>query len=121
MSANKYAAYEKVQNSALSLREAEARLFAKAARLLDQAAENPGDREARTKALRFNHMLWTVIQADLSAPDSKLSHKLKADIMSLSIFVDKQTVKALADPKADNIKSLQNIDRNVAMGLFSRA
>ena len=43
--------------------------------------------------------------------------ELKANIMSLSIFVDKQTAKALAEGTGNLLDVLININRNLAEGL----
>ena len=40
--------------------------------------------------------------------------------LSLSIFVDKQTVKALADTNGDHLDSLIDINKNLAEGLMTK-
>ena len=88
MSKDKVAAYAQQQKRNLTPREVEAMAFTKAALLLEDAKKVTGNLEEYSKALRFNHLLWTIIQADLTEPDNALPPEIKANVMSLSIFVD---------------------------------
>ncbi len=111
-------AYRKNLKLAISPRAAEAEAFSKAARLLDQAGAGAFDYRAYASALRFNQRLWTIIQADLGR---RLSAGLRRDVLNLSLFVDKRTNKALADPRAEYLGALVEIDRTMARGLFAAA
>jgi flagellar protein FlaF len=62
------------------------------------------------RALKYNQLLWSIIQADVAEKDNALPEELKANLMSLSIFVDKQTSKGLT-----------NINLNIAEGLMEGA
>ena len=117
MSKNKVGAYQQQQKRNLSPREVEAMAFTKAALLLEDAKKLTGNIEEYSKALRFNHLLWTIIQADLTEPDNELPPEIKANVMSLSIFVDKQTTKALRSSNGADLDVLININRNLAAGL----
>ena len=117
MSKDKVAAYAQQQKRNLTPREVEAMAFTKAALLLEDAKKSTGNLEEFSKALRFNHLLWTIIQADLTEPDNNLPPEIKANVMSLSIFVDKQTTKALRSTSAADLDVLININRNLAAGL----
>ncbi len=117
MSKDKVAAYAQQQKRNLSPREVEAMAFTKAALLLEDAKKVTNNIEEYAKALRFNHLLWTIIQADLTEPDNQLPPEIKANVMSLSIFVDKQTTKALRSSVASDLDVLININRNLAAGL----
>jgi len=119
MSKDKVAAYAQQQKRNLSPREVEAMAFTKAAVLLEEAKQKTNSIEEYSKALRFNHLLWTIIQADLTEPENQLPNEIKANIMSLSIFVDKQTTKAMRSSNAADLDVLININRNLAAGLRS--
>lgn len=110
-------AYQSQQRQNLTPREAEAMAFTKAAVLLDDASKDPSDYEAFAQALRFNHLLWTIIQADITDKANTLPPMIKANVLSLSIFVDKQTALALTEGKPELLNSLVNINRNMAEGL----
>jgi flagellar protein FlaF len=117
MSKDKIAAYQQQQKRNLSPREVEAMAFTKAALLLEEAKGKNRDVEEYAKALRFNHLLWTIIQADLTEPANQLPPEIKANVMSLSIFVDKQTTKALRTSDPKDLDILITINRNLAAGL----
>jgi len=119
MSKDKVAAYAQQQKRNLSPREVEAMAFTKAALLLEEAKQKTNSIEEYSKALRFNHLLWTIIQADLTEPENQLPNEIKANVMSLSIFVDKQTTKAMRSSNAADLDVLININRNLAAGLRS--
>ena len=120
MSQDKIQAYAQTQKSSMSPREVEAMAFTKAALLLEEAKNNTDDYDSYASALKFNQLLWTIIQADIVDKENELPAQLKANILSLSIFVDKQTVKALADTKPRHIDSLININKNLAEGLMAK-
>lgn len=118
MSQDKLQAYAQTQKSSMSPREIEAMAFTKAALMLEEAKNNTDDYDNYASALKFNQLLWTIIQADIVDKENELPPQLKANILSLSIFVDKQTVKALADTKTRHIDSLIDINKNLAEGLM---
>src|SRR6195952_1685819 len=117
MSKDKVAAYAQQQKRNLTPREVEAMAFTKAALMLEDAKKVTNNINEYSKALRFNHLLWTIIQADLTDPENQLPPEIKANVMSLSIFVDKQTTKALRSTTANDLDVLININRNLAAGL----
>ncbi len=110
-------AYQRVQQANLSGRELEAMAFTRAALKLEDAKALADQPAEFAKAVRFNHLLWTIIQADIVEPQNQLPPELKANIMSLSIFVDKQTSKVLRTRDAADLDTLININRNLAAGL----
>ena len=120
MSQDKLQAYEQTQKSAMPPREVEAMAFTKAALMLDEARGQLDDYDAYATALKFNQLLWTIIQADIVDQANQLPAQLKANILSLSIFVDKQTVKALSDTDAEHLDVLININKNLAEGLLTK-
>lgn len=114
---NPYAAYGRTQGSALSLRQADSLAFSRAATLLEDAARQ-GDRPAIQAALLRNQRLWTQVQR-LLAPDSHpLPVALRANLLSLSLFVDRQTVKAMISTDPADLRPLVDINREVAAGLL---
>jgi len=57
----------------------------------------------------------------VSSLDNPLSVDVKNNVLSLSIFIDKQTVAALASPSASILSTLIDINRNIASGLMQRS
>ncbi len=119
MSTTQIDTYEQVILSALSRREIDALAFAKAVVMLEEASQAVDDYDAYAAALKFHQMLWTFIQADVAADGNRLPDDLKANILSLSIFVDTQTIAALAEPRAEHLHSLIAIDKSIASGLLA--
>jgi flagellar protein FlaF len=110
-------AYNQTQKANLTPREVEAMAFTKAAIMMEDARGKADDKDAFSQALRFNHLLWTIIQADITEPANTLPPELKANIMSLSLFVDRQTTAALRSKDVSELEILISINRNLAAGL----
>ena len=102
-------------------REMDAAAFSQAAYVLGQARQKVDDTEMGERALKYNQLLWSIIQADVAEKDNALPEELKANLMSLSIFVDKQTSKGLTNPNEELCDSLTNINLNIAEGLMEGA
>lgn len=117
MAKDQLKAYQGAQQKHMTPREAEAMAFTKAAGMMEDAKRHPGDETLLAQALRFNQLFWTILQADIADPNNALPNELKANIMSLSIFVDKQASKALRSGNPDDLDSLISINRNLALGL----
>ena len=99
----------------------EARALMEAARRLNAARDLvETDVEAYRESLRLNWRLWTIIQCDVASAENAMPDELKANVMSLSIFVDRQTLDALNAPAASKLGILIDINRNVAGGLSAR-
>ena len=111
MSQDKLEAYAQTQKSSMPPREIEAMAFTKAALMLEEAKTTLDDYDTYSAALKFNQLLWTIIQADVVDKENKLPPQIKANILSLSIFVDRQTIKALANTKENYLEVLININK----------
>ena len=102
-------------------REMDAAAFSQAAYVMDQARQKLNDKELGERALKYNQMLWSIVQNDVSQPDNALPEELKANLMSLSIYVDKQTTTGLKDPSDELFDSLINMNLNIAEGLMEKS
>ena len=120
MSQDKLQAYAQTQKTSMPPREVEAMAFTKAALMLEDAKQTLDDYDSYASALKFNQLLWTIIQADVVDKENKLPSPIKANILSLSIFVDRQTIKALAETKEQHLDILININKNLAEGLMAQ-
>ena len=85
----------------------------RAAHLLEAARMRPDDAEALAKALRFNTELWTIFQADISSPGSRMSPAIRQDLLNLGLFMDRSTATLLAG--ADNATLAAMVDVNLAL------
>ena len=107
-------AYEDRIKSSETAAETDAAVLENAALLLEAVKENPGG-EDFFNVLRYNQHLWTVLQVEIT--DAKIfPDQITANLLSLSIFVDKQTFRAMAEGSADKLDALININRQIAMG-----
>ena len=112
-------AYGSTQKLGAEARQTEARALLEAARRMSEAQKRPDDKEGYRAALRLNWRLWTIIQSDIVSDENALPAEIKANIMSLSVFIDKHTVGALSDPDAAKMNVLIEINRNIASGLMA--
>ncbi len=110
-------AYRVAQLRAASPQDALASAFSQAALRLMEATRRPGDYATYAKALEFNRVLWTLIQADVAERAANFAADVRDDILSLSVFVDRHTIGALARPNPKSLEALIVIDRNLARGL----
>ncbi|MBC8337875.1 MAG: flagellar protein FlaF [Alphaproteobacteria bacterium] len=112
--------YQQTQKTVDTNREAtpaevDAIVLRQAAERLLKAQQMPDD-EFFEESLLYNQLIWTVIQSEMTA-ENPLSEEIKANLISLSIFVDKQTAKAIGTREPDLLNTLININRNISMGL----
>lgn len=112
-------AYGQIHHMTVRGRDAEAEALIKAARQMDDALRHPDDLTARKNALQFNLKLWTAFQADLAEPDHPMSEDLREKMLSLSVFVDKQTAVAMGSKTPAPLKALIEINRNIGQGLMT--
>jgi flagellar protein FlaF len=120
MYANQLKTYEAVSKVTMSGREVEAAVLTKAALKLKDCQENWGaeDRDAKLdEALKFNQLVWSIFQAELTRPDHPLPKKLRQDILSLSAFIDKRIFETMAYPAPEKLTAIININLNLAAGL----
>src|SRR5271157_5864916 len=109
--------YQAAQRATESPRSMEYRLFAQVTRALMECTNKPAPQ--RVEALDWNRRVWLMLQADLADPRNQLPNQLKASLISLSIWVDKHTSKAMVG-KAP-IEALVDINRNIMEGLMAGA
>ncbi len=113
-------AYETVDKKTMSGRETEAAVLTKAARKLKdcQNGWDASDRDERlSEALKFNQLVWSILQGELKKEDNPLNRKLRADLLRLSAFVDRRIFETLADPSPEKLNIVININNNIAAGL----
>ena len=94
----------------------EAWALLEAARELYRARHAPID-DLRS-ALRRNWRLWTIFQASLLDPECALPSEIRANLIGLSNFIDRQTADLLAHPDPAKIEVLVNINRQISEGLL---
>lgn len=69
------------------------------------------------RSLRFNQRIWDVFQSEWSQAECQIPPNLKANLLSLSVFVRKTTFSIFSTPSPDKIDSLIQINENLTLGL----
>ena len=113
-------AYDTVNKKTMSGREIEATVLTRAARKLKDCQDNwdANDRDEKLgEALKFNQLVWSIFQGELKKQDNPLNGKLRADLLRLSVFVDRRIFETLADPSPEKLDIVININSNIAAGL----
>ena len=118
-------AYSKsqVQKVDLSEREIDAYALTQSAHKLRECQKNwdmMSERERVDRlfeALRTNSLLWSIYQAEISTDGNPLPKKLREDLLTLSLFIDKRTKDVMCYPEPEKLTILININLNIAAGL----
>jgi len=109
-------AYAQTSNRTETPREMEYRLFGQVTRALMHAATvDKSDVKTRIEALDWNRRLWSVLATDCSDSDNQLNNPLKAQIISISLFVGKHSSAVMRGE--DDFEALIDINRSIMQGL----
>lgn len=99
MPASIYADVEGASSSAGREREREA--FEKAIAAMRAARDAADDFSARREAVRSVQSLWGFLVKDLSSPANDLSEELKANLISIGLWVLRESDAIIAGRKSD--------------------
>lgn len=114
--------YANVGMQIASPRKLEASVLLDAASRLQAVRDDwNGKKSALDDALRYNRRLWTVFMSAVMSNDSPLPVEIRQNVANLSLFVMKQTLALICDPKPERLGSLININREIAGGLSARS
>ncbi len=120
MSLNPMDAYKKVEQETLSGSEVEAAVLIKAANKLQDCQNQWDIEECERKldeSLKFNQLVWSIFQSELSAEDNPLPKDLRVNLLRLSSFIDGRSLDTMAYPAPEKLTILIDINRNIAAGL----
>jgi flagellar protein FlaF len=109
------ASYQKAQKVAESPRQMEYRLFAQITGELIAARDQGLSGSKLAEPLHRNREMWTVLANDCGAKGNNLPDALRANIISISLWVNKFTTEVIRG--AEKIDELINVNRNVMEGL----
>ncbi len=111
-----FQAYQQASQRAESPRETEYRLFVEVTRALMEAAKaDRGDLKARVAALDWNRRLWAALAADCASSHNRLPEGTRASIISLSLFVSRQTSQVIRNQ--GDLELLIEVNRSIMQGL----
>lgn len=123
MYAQQLQAYRTVEKSTLlDGRDLEASILTKAAHMLTRCKNNwaaSENSELLDEALKYNQKMWSFFQSELANPENPLPRKIREDILSLSLFIDKRIMEFLLEPAPEKLNVIININLNLAAGLRS--
>ena len=115
-------AYARTSHVASSPREIEAQALLKAARQLQDVQNNwLGPDPKMHAALLFNRQLWSIFLSAAQSDENPQSLEIRQNIANIGVFVLKQTVEMQVNPEPAKLKSLIDINCNIAAGLSGRA
>jgi flagellar biosynthesis activator protein FlaF len=112
-------AYRQTASRGESARETEYRLFAEVTRALmsiaDAAEVNLG---RKMEVLDWNRQIWMALADDCAAPANTLPPQLRAQIISLSLWVRRHTSAVMRN--GESVLDLIEVNRAVMQGLGER-
>jgi len=106
-------AYLQAQSVTETPRQTEYRLFAQVTKALLDV--DGSDYKVLARAVNWNRRLWLTLQDDCASDDNKLPDAVRAGIISLAIWVDKQSRDALR--RQAGIDALIEVNRIIMDGL----
>lgn len=113
-------AYQNTAKKTEGPRQTEYRAFAAATRgLIDAAALPDTEVGRRAEALALNRRLWSLLASDCAADGNQLSQSLRAQIISLSLFVDRHSSEIMRQGASFDV--LIDINRSIMQGLGANA
>ena len=113
-------AYQTATARSENPRQAEYRLFGEVTRALMEASTlDAAEAGKRMDALDWNRRLWSALATDCSDPDNSLPKPLRAQIISISLWVSRHTSAVMR--REEEIEPLVEINRMVMQGLAGGA
>lgn len=114
-------AYRNVQKTTVSSgRDIEASVLTQAALKLQVCQSNwgeAGNDDKLDEAIQYNQRMWSIFQGELAKDENPLPKKLREDILSLSLFIDKRIFDIITSPSPEKLTAIININLSLAAGL----
>jgi flagellar protein FlaF len=115
-------AYARTSQTTAPPREIEAKAQLKAARQLQDVQANwTGPDMNMHHALLFNRRLWSIFMSAAETNDNPQPLEVRQNIANIGVFVMKQTIDMQLNPDPAKLKSLIDINCNLAAGLSGKA
>jgi flagellar protein FlaF len=112
-------AYQQAAKRAEQPRDSEYRLFGEVTRaLMAASATGPEDFSTRIDALDWNRRVWMALAADCAKPTNTLSPDLRAQIISLSLWVGRHSSAIMRGE--ETFDALIEVNRIMMQGLGAR-
>ena len=115
-------AYARTSQATAHPREIEAQALLMAARKLQDVQTNwAGPDKDMHKALLFNRRLWTIFLSAAETNDNPQPLEVRQNIANIGFFVMQRTIEMQMNPDPSKLKSLIEINTNIAAGLAGKA
>jgi flagellar biosynthesis activator protein FlaF len=122
MSSHAAQAYARTSQTTASPREIEAQALLKAARQLQEVQANwKGPDKRLYNALLFNRRLWSIFMTAAEDNANPNTLAIRQQIANIGLFVLTRTVEIQLEPDPAKLKTLIDINCNIAAGLAGRA
>jgi flagellar protein FlaF len=108
-------AYQKTQRTTENPRDAEFRLFGLVTRALLDVEKEPRGSAKLVEAVDWNRRLWSALATDCSSEDNQLSKEVRAQIISLSLWVSRYSSHVIRN--RESVEPLVEINRTIMQGL----
>jgi flagellar protein FlaF len=107
--------YGKIMRDTESAREIEYRVFEQVTIALEDAERPDAHFTSRIAAAHRNHELWLTLTCDLASDDNELPAPLRARLISLGLWVMKETQRVMRN--ATTLSDLIEVNRSIIRGL----
>lgn len=113
-------AYQQAATRAEAPRDVEWRAFSLATAALLRVLEEGGHNSAaRVEAINKNRQLWALMADDCAQPDNQLPAALRAQLISLALWVDRHS--RLAIQQVNALQDMIDVNRSIMEGLSGRS
>jgi flagellar protein FlaF len=112
-------AYQRAQRAAENPRNSEYRLFGQVTGALLEAQSSGAKGVSLIDALDWNRRMWSSLAVDCMDDSNQLPRQLRAQIVSLSIWVTKYSSQVMQ--KGASLEPLIDINRTIMQGLQGAA
>jgi flagellar protein FlaF len=110
--------YKAVAKQTAVPRNLEADLLLQAASKLQAVSDGwDGTRADLNDALTYNRKLWSIFMTSVTDPSNPLPATIRQNVANLGIFVCNHTLTVMMNPQPNHLRSLININRELAAGL----
>ena len=107
--------YDRAQAGTENPRLTEYRVFAQVTKALSDTAARGKEPESWAEALNWNRRLWMTLQLDLANDTNRLPEALRAQLISVAIWVDRHTSLVLRGD--GEVEPLISVNRTIMEGL----
>ena len=109
--------YADIQEDAvMDARSRERELMARSIGLLDKARQTKANSVEAVEATHFTRRLWTALVDDLAQPDNELPPELRANLISIGIWVLKE-VERIRQGESEDFEGIIEISEMIMKGI----